>query len=153
MESVAPARSGLARAHLQLGDPVAARAVTAPGRQLPYPIGKPAIRVLDGLALLELHRPEDSKTAFTNAVAVADELLCLTDHNVAALQARALALSGLAVVIGDPARATKAGQGFAQAQAVTTAAGVTADTRRLLDTIAGHDRFGILAEIRAAQNP
>lgn len=30
---------------------------------------------------------------------------------------------------------------------------VTADTKRLLDAIARHDRSGILAEVRAAQDP
>jgi hypothetical protein len=59
---------------------------------------------------------------------------------VAALQARVLALAGLAAVTGDPARAMEAGDAFARADAVTGAAGVAADTRRLLDQIASHDR-------------
>jgi hypothetical protein len=109
--------------------------------------------VLEGLSLLELHRLEDSKATFNDAVAAADALLTLTDHNVAALQARALALSGLAAATGDPAWATEARQAFAQAQAATTAAGVTADTRRLLGKITCHEQSGILAEVRPAQNP
>jgi hypothetical protein len=80
-------------------------------------------------------------------------LLALADSNVAALQARTLALSGLAVATSDPARGVEAVKAFALAHAVTDAAGVTADTRRLLDKIACHDPSGILAGIRAAQDP
>jgi hypothetical protein len=52
------------------------------------------IRLLEGLALLELHRPSEAERAFTGALTTADTLLALADHNVAALQARALALAG-----------------------------------------------------------
>ena len=151
-ESAVPARSGLARAHLQLGDPAAALAVAARGRELPYPTEQPTMQMLEGLALLELHRPEESMPAFSEAVAASDALLALADRNVAALQARALALSGLAAVTGDPGWATQAAGAFARAHAVNSAAGVTADTRRLLGKIASHDRSGILAEVRAAQD-
>ena len=88
--------------------------------------------------------------ALSDAVAAADALLALADSNVAALQVRALALSGLAVVTGDPARAAEAVEAFAQGHIITSAAGVAADTRRLLDTIASSDRSGILAKVRAA---
>ncbi len=90
--------------------------------------------------------------AFGGAVTSAEALLGLADRNVAALQLRALALSGLAAATADPARATGAVQAFARAHAVTSAAGVAADTRRLLDGIASHDRSGVLAEVRAAQD-
>ena len=125
------ARSWLARAHLQLGDPAAALAAAAAGRELPYPVEEPTIRLLEGLALLELDRPEESVRAFSDAVTAADALLALADRNVAALQARALALSGLAAAAGDPA-GPRGGRGFRPSHAVTDAAGVAADTRRLL---------------------
>ena len=158
IEPAVKARSGLARAQLQLGDPAAALAATAARRELPYPTEEPTMRLLEGLALLELHRLEESVRAFSDAVAAADALLALADRNVAALQARALALSGLAAATGDPARAAEAGEAFARAHAVTSAAGVAADTRRLLDQIACHDRSGILAgsaphEIRDGHQP
>ena len=123
------------------------------GGSCSYPAEEPTLRLLEGLALLELHRVEESMRAFSDAVTAADALLALADSNVAALQARALALSGLAAAAGDPARATEAAEAFARARTVTSAAGVAADTRRLLDQIAGHDRSGILADVRAAQNP
>ncbi len=153
IEPAAKARSWLARAHLQLGDPAAALAATAAGREFPYRAEEPTMRVLEGLALLELHRLEESMRAFSDAVTAADALLDLADSKVDALQARALALSGLAATTSDPAWATEAGEALALADAVTRAAGVAADTRRLLDQIASHDRSGILPEVRAAQDP
>jgi len=153
IEPAVKARSGLARAHLQLGDPATALLTVARGRELSYPPGKPAMRLLEGLALLELNRPGESVQAFSDSIAAADALLALADSNVDALQARALALSGLAAATGAPARAAEAGRAFARAHAVTDAAGVAADTRRLLGQIARHDRPGILAEVRVAQDP
>ncbi len=152
-EPAAEARSWLARAHLQRDDPAAALAVTAAGRQLPYPTGEPTMLLLAGLALLGLHRADDSARAFSDAVAAADALLALADGNVDALQARALALSGLAAVTGESARATQAMDAFARARAVTSATGVAADTRRLFDQITCHDRSGVLREVRAIQDP
>jgi tetratricopeptide (TPR) repeat protein len=153
IEPAVMARSGLARACLQLSDPAAALLTVAQGRALPYPPGKPAIRLLEGLALLELNRLEESVQAFSDAVAATDALLALAGNNVDMLQARALALSGLAAAADDPTRAAEASKAFALAHAVTDAAGVAADTRRLLDRIARHDRSGILAGVRAAQDP
>ncbi len=152
IESAVMARAGLARACLQLGDPARALLTVAQGAELAYPPGKPAMRLLEGLALLELDRAEEGVRAFGDAVAAADALLVFAGSNVDALQARALALSGLAAA-GDPGRAAEAGRALARVQAVTSAAGVAADTRRLLGQIARHDRSGILAEVRAAQDP
>jgi tetratricopeptide (TPR) repeat protein len=142
IEPAAEARAWLARAYLQLDDPAAALAAATARRDLPYPAGEPALRVLEGVALLGLHRPRDSVRSFTDAVTAADALLALAEGNVAALQARALALSGLAAATGNPARATQAAQALARADAVTSAPGMAADTRRLLDQIACHDQPG-----------
>ena len=153
MEPAVEARSWLARAYLQLGDPAAALAATTARRDLPYPSEEPAMRLLEGLALLELDRRQESVRAFNEAVTAADTLLALADRNVAALQARALALTGLAVVAGDLARAAEAGEALGAAEAPTGAAGVAADTRRMLDQLARHDQSGILAKARAAKGP
>ncbi len=151
LEPLVKARSGLARAQLQLGDP--AGALTAAGwRQLSYSPEEPAMRVLEGLALLELHRADQAEQALTDALTAGEELLALADRNVAALQARALALSGLAALTASPERATQAGQAFAQLRTATTATGVTADTRRLLTMIASHDRAGILRQVYTDQD-
>jgi len=102
------------------------------------------MHLLKGLALLELNRHDESVWAFSDALAAADALLALADRNVAALEARALALSGLAVVADDLARAAGAAEAFARARAVTRAPGVIAGTRRLLGIVTAHDHSGIL---------
>jgi len=150
IEPAATARSDLARAQLRLGHPAAALAATVARRELPYPAEEPAMRLAEGLALLGLQRVEEGVQAFSDAITAADALLALADSNVAALEARALALSGLAAATGDPARATQAVEAFARAHAVTSAAGVVADTRCLLDGIASHDRSGVLVGVRTA---
>jgi tetratricopeptide (TPR) repeat protein len=147
IEPAVEARSGLARAYLQVDKPAVALTTAVAGRERPYPTEEPMLRLLEGLALLELHHREQSVQAFAGAVTVADPLLALADRNVAALRAKALALSGLAAATGDPARAAEAAEAFARARAVTTAAGLAADTRRLLDRITGHDQSGVLAGI------
>jgi hypothetical protein len=98
--------------------------------------------MFQGLALLELDRLDESVQALTQALAAADGLLALADRNVAALGA--LALSCLAVVTSDQARAAEAAEAFARARAVTRAPGVVADTRRLLGIITAHDQAGLL---------
>ena len=77
IEPMVMARSGLARAYLQLEDPASALSTTAEGGALPYSPGKPAMRLLEGLALLGLNRHEDSTQAFSEAVAAADAAACL----------------------------------------------------------------------------
>lgn len=78
------------------------------------------MRLLGGLVLLEMHRVDEAARTLSGALKAADALLAPADKNVVVPQAGALALSGLA-----------------------------ADTDRLLDAIAPHDRIGILAEARA----
>jgi tetratricopeptide (TPR) repeat protein len=151
-EPAVKARSGLARALLQLGDPAAALAATGARPKVLCPPEEPTIRLLEGLALLGLDRVQEGVRAFSGALAAADALLALADRNVAAVHTRALALAGLAAATGDPARATATAEAFARAHTITSAAGVAADTHRLLDTIASHDLSGVLAVARAGQD-
>jgi tetratricopeptide (TPR) repeat protein len=151
-EPAVEARSGLAQAQLQLGDPAAALTATTARPELSLPTEEPMVRLLEGLALLELDRADEGVRAFSEALRAADALLALADRNVAALRTHALAVSGLAAATGDPTRATEAVEAFARADTVTSAAGVVADTHRLLEAIATYDRTGLLAEVRAAQD-
>jgi tetratricopeptide (TPR) repeat protein/cellulose biosynthesis protein BcsQ len=154
VEPMAKALSGMAQAHLELSDPAAALAATATTRETPpYPTAEPTMRLLEGLALLELHRANEAVLAFRNALAAADALLMLSDSNVAASQARVLALSGLAIGTADPAMAADAVQAFVQASDVISAAGVAADTRRLLNAIASQDQSHLLAGVHAKMEP
>jgi tetratricopeptide (TPR) repeat protein len=152
IEPAVEARSALARAQLQLGDPAAALAAATARPELPYPAEEPAMRLLEALALLELHRTDEAMLAFGVAMTTADALLAFADSNVAAIQARALALAGLATATSDPVRASEAVDAFTRAHAVTSAAGVAADTQRLLEMIGAHDQTGVLTRLSAAQN-
>jgi tetratricopeptide (TPR) repeat protein len=152
IEPAVEARSGLARAQLQLGDPAAALAVATARTELPYPAEEPMIRLLEGVALLELHRADQAERPFTSAIIAADALLVLADSNVAALQARALALAGLAAATSDPARTSEVAEAFTHAQTITSAKGVAADTQRLLEMITAHDQSGVLTGLSVAQD-
>jgi hypothetical protein len=145
VEPAAQVRSWWARVQLQLSDRAAALAVAAARREPRYP----AMPLLEGLALLELNRVDEAARALSGVLTAAGALLALADRNVVALQARALALSGLAVATGDPGRAREAAEALTRLRTTTSAGGVAADTDRLLDVIASHDRIGILAEARA----
>ena len=148
-EPAATARSALARAHLELGDPQWTR---RDGRGAQACVPARGAVPLEGLALLGLHRTGEAVRAFSDALATSDALLALADKNVAALQVRALALSGLAAAVGDPVRAAQAIEAFALTPNITSAPGVAADTLGLLKAIASHDRSGVLTEVCAAQN-
>jgi tetratricopeptide (TPR) repeat protein len=143
------AGSWLARAQLQLGDLMGALAAVTPGRTLSYPTEEPIIRLLEGLALLALDDRNGSMRAFSTSLTVADALLALADRNVAAMQVRALALSGIAAASGDPTHVKVAAQEFDRIHSIANGAGMIADTRRLFTIILSRDRFGLLAEIRA----
>jgi tryptophan synthase alpha subunit len=110
------------------------------------------IRLLEGVALLELHRADQAERPFTSAIIAADALLVLADSNVAALQARALALAGLAAATSDPARTSEVAEAFTHAQTITSAKGVAADTQRLLEMITAHDQSGVLTGLSVAQD-
>jgi tetratricopeptide (TPR) repeat protein len=152
IETAMRARLRLAQTQLQLNDPTAALATTAVHRDLPYPPAAPTLWLLEGMAQLELGRPDEGVRAFRAAVTAANALLGLANNNIAALEVRALALSALAVATGDPSEATKAEEAFARTHTITRATGVAAETRRLFHKIESHDQTGILANVRGGHD-
>jgi hypothetical protein len=96
-----------------------------------------------------VERVEEAVQAFSDALTNAETLLARAELNIAALQVRALALSGLAAATDDPIRATQAAEAFTQLQRATrAAAGVVADSVWLLDAITSScDTAGILAGV------
>ena len=149
--SEAVARSNLAGAHLAVGEPELALAPLSaePNRRLPRE--EPKRRLFVAVALLELGRTDDATADFNHALDAAAELLVLTDANVAALRARAVALAGLAAIGSDPARAEEARASLARIRTVTTADGDTAQDQQLLDLVVTQDASGILDGIRAVE--
>jgi tetratricopeptide (TPR) repeat protein len=152
LQPMAAARTLLAQVQLQLGNPAAALATTVAGLELSYPREAPALELLRGLSLLDLERAGEAALAFNNSVAAADSLLALAGESIAGLKARALALSGLTVATGDPALAAEAHNAFIRFDAAVSAAGVIADSYRLLEMIASHDPSNVLAGVRTIQN-
>jgi tetratricopeptide (TPR) repeat protein len=150
IEPAVEARRALARVQLLLGEPEASLATAVAALERSYPTEQATLRLLKAVALLGLDRVDEAAQAFHDALDAADRLLALADHNVAALQARAVALSGLATVTGDRAKVARAADAFTQLDAVTTAVGVAEDSRRLLDMIGDADTAGLLADIQNA---
>ena len=87
--------------------------------------------------------------AFSAAIAHADMMLERCDQNYDALNARGLALAGLAVLQGGP-RAAEAIAAFLAARAITKAPGIVGRVRRLLAALAPVDAAGVLAPVYKA---
>jgi hypothetical protein len=99
-----------------------------------------ALRQADGTAARE---------AFAAAVAQADNLLAHTAHNFSALDAKALALCGLALG-DDKSRLPEAVDAYRAARDITKAPGIVTRVLRLLDALAVVDTDGVLVEARRA---
>jgi tetratricopeptide (TPR) repeat protein len=91
-----------------------------------------------------------AQEGFSKAIAAADSLLALAAQNVEALDAKALALSGLALIEGPQQHIPAAIEAYREARNVTKAAGIVARAVRLLDALAVADEQGILKDVRAA---
>jgi tetratricopeptide (TPR) repeat protein len=146
------ARSGLARARLFQGELSAAGQAAEAARAFDYPINNAKVAAALGVILLRQGDRKPAKVAFTAAVAEADALLLHTSDSYPALDTKALALCGLAL-LGDADRLPEAIAAIQAARALTQAAGVVRDARRLLDALAVADHDGILGPARAAADP
>ena len=149
LEPAAEGRSGLALAYLHLADPAPALAAATAAYE--FPTEEPRLRLLQGVTLGQLQRVEEAVQAFSDALTKAERLLALAELSIAALQVRALALSGLAAATDDPIGATQAAEAFTHLQRATRAAGVVADSVWLLDAItSSFDTAGVLADVIGA---
>jgi tetratricopeptide (TPR) repeat protein len=101
------ARSGLAKAQLLSGDLSAARQAAEAARSFDYPPNYASVSATLGVALLRQGHAEPARLAFTEAIAQADSLLEHTSEDYGALDSKALALCGLAL-LGDVARLPEA---------------------------------------------
>ena len=142
------ARSGMANAHLLRGDLPAARQTAEAARAYDYPPNNPSVLATLGVVLLRQREAEAARLAFTQAVAQADTLLEHTSDNYQALDSRALALCGLAL-LGGSSRLPEAMEAIQAARAVNRDAGVVQRTLRLLDALAFVEEDRILAPVRA----
>ena len=138
----------LALAKLLEGDRTAAQAAAEAALLHRSPEHTYNVLVLLGLALLADDR-EAAREHFTAAIGEADALLAHTPELFKALDAKGLALAGLAV-IEDAAHVPQAIAAYGAARAINRDAGIVARVLRLLDLLATADNAGLLGDVRTA---
>jgi tetratricopeptide (TPR) repeat protein len=102
-----------------------------------------------GIIVLRQGDHAAAKEAFARAIAEAESLLTHTAQNHEALDSKALALCGLALIEG-PQHIPAAIETYRAARTITKAAGMVGRGLRLLDALAVVDEQGILKDVRAA---
>ena len=137
----------LAKIQLLAGELPAAQQAAIAARDHDYPPDRAALSLLLGIVQLRQNQPAEAVREFSEAVSQADELLRYANGAYAALDTKALALSGLALTT-DPDQAAEAAAVFSAARTITSANGIVHATLALFDALAAADRDGILAAIR-----
>jgi tetratricopeptide (TPR) repeat protein len=146
---ISSANATLALAHLCLDDLPPARAAAQAARAVDVPLNNHNVLALLGLiALRQGDRPAAAE-AFRSAIAHADVVLERCGQNYSALDARGLALAGMSLLEGAD-RVPEAIAAFRAARAITSAPGIVARVKQLLDALAPAASAGILSEIYKA---
>jgi tetratricopeptide (TPR) repeat protein len=140
-------RDGLANAQLSLGQMPQAREAAEAARGYDYPPKNASVSAILGTILLRQGQVEAARLAFTEAVAQANMLLERTGDNYAALDDKALALSGLAV-LGDIGRLAEARGAALAARAINREVGVVHRALQRWDALAVADQNGLLVPVR-----
>ena len=130
------------------GDLVAARRMVEAASCHRFPVADPETSTLLGVVAYRERDLRVAKEAFSMAIAQADELLAMTPDRYAALDAKALALCGLALC-GNTQQIPAACEAFTAARKVTSAPGVVKRVLQLFDALAQADHGHILAEVRS----
>ncbi len=138
----------LALAQLYAGDLPAARAAAEAARQYDEPQNNHSVLALLGLIALRQGAGPAAREAFNAAVAQADQMLAHSAQNYGALDARGLALCGLALG-GDVESAGISGaiDAYRAARAINREAGVVGRVLRLFGALAAADTEGVLAGV------
>ncbi len=139
----------LALAHLCIGDLPAARAAAEAARKQDIAMNNHNVLSLSGLIALRQGDRNAAVESYSAAIAQAEMMLDCCNQNYQALDAKGLALAGLAVLEGGN-RAAEAIATFQAARAITSAAGIVGRVRRLLDALAPADAAGMLTPIYPA---
>jgi len=143
------ARHGAALASLLGGDPASARRLVEAARQYHHPLLDMRNLALLGVVAYRQRDLNVAKHAFATAIDQADALLAMTPERYAALDAKAIALCGLALC-GDTEQTFAARAAFRAARAITSAAGVVHKALQLFDALALGDESHLLADVRPA---
>ena len=141
------ARYGLASAQLLQGALAAARQTAEAARTHVVPTNNANVSALLGIVLLRQGALNPARVAFTQAISQADALLEQTSHDYGALDTKALALSGLAL-LGEASQLVEATATVRAARAINHDAGVVRRVVRLLEALAVADQAGSLRPVR-----
>jgi tetratricopeptide (TPR) repeat protein len=150
VQQASSVRVSLAMAMLAAGDLPTARTIAETASTLNHLPDRLDLSVTLGVVYLRQGDRGAARGAFHAVVAQADDALAAAPGNHRALDNKALALCGLAVVDQQPDFIDGAASAFAAARAITTAVGLVADVLRRLDTLAVADDTGILDLVRSA---
>ncbi len=142
-------QSTLALSHLFAGDLEPARVAAEAACEYDEPQHNAYAHALRGLITLRQGDKTAARTAFTAAVAAAEALLDHTPEYFQALDAKGVALCGLALCGEPDADAVEAAvAAFRRAREINRDAGVVARVRRLFEALAVVDEAGVLASVR-----
>ena len=150
VQQASQTRVDLAMAMLAADDLPGARATAEAARALDYLPSRLGVSLTLGVVYLRQGDRGAARRAFQAVVAQADDALAAAPGNYHALDNKALALCGLALVDKQPGFIDRAASAFGAARAITTAAGLVADVLCRLDTLAVADDSGVLGQVRSS---
>jgi tetratricopeptide (TPR) repeat protein len=146
------ARCGLTQSYLFQNDLVNARATIEAALQYDVPENNHNASALHGIIALRQGDEVAARGAFVRAIGQADEILSKTAEYYDALDAKGLALCGLAV-LGEPPSfenpKSLAVETFKKARKIAPHAGVIKRNLRLFDELVKCDGMGVLKNVRA----
>jgi hypothetical protein len=119
--------------------------------QYDIPENNHEVFALMGVIALRQGNIEGARASFSEAVAKADAILALTAKFYNALDAKGMALCGLALCsVADRDSIKQAVVAFRAARAITKSKGTVGRLLKLFDVLAMMDTVGLLKEVRAA---
>ncbi len=142
-------RWGMALAALCTGDLARSQVLAEQAREFLVPLVAHEI-VLLGLILVRASQPRKAETSFRAALRHADDLLAREARLFAVLDAKGLALSGLALVTGEQDHAASAAAAYSAARSITRARGVVGRAALLFDQLAAADHANALSRVGPA---
>jgi tetratricopeptide (TPR) repeat protein len=144
------ARWGLARSQLFSSDLENARSIAESAFKYDYPLNNHNVFALLGVIALRQGDNASAKNAFETAVKASDALLGHNEQNYGALDAKGLALCGLALCYEDTNYIPDAISSYEAARSITRAPGIVGRVLRLFDELTKADTQGLLSSVREA---
>jgi tetratricopeptide (TPR) repeat protein len=144
------ARWELALSQLFSGDLENAHSTAESARRYDYPKNNHNVLVLMGVIALRQGDSASAKDAFETTVKASDALLDHNERNYGALDAKGLALCGLALCDEDTNYIPDAISSYEAARSITRAPGIVGRVLRLFNELAKADTQGLISGVREA---